>query len=89
MSVCVRDDALLAIACALMIRLDLRDCADAECLAQVLAAADALAAGRIAEAWLPDLPPALLEALEARGLRWCARSCGSDGVWMAILRPPA
>lgn len=71
-----------------MIRLDLRDCTAAEGQTQLLAAADALGVGRIAEVWMADLPATLLEALEARGLRWCARSCGSDGVWMAILRPP-
>ena len=73
-----------------MMRMDLRDCTGTGFLTQVLAAADALAAGWIVEVWLPDLPPPLLEAPGSRGLRWCARACGSDGVfWMAILRPPA
>lgn len=73
----------------MMMRMDLRDCTGTGCLTQVLAAADALAAGWIVEGWLPDLPHPLLEAPGSRGLRWCARACSSDGVWMAFLRRPA
>lgn len=70
-------------------RLDLRDLPAPEPLLQALAAADALQPGQALEVLTPLLPAPLLEALDARGLRWRSEPCTDHGTWVAILRPAA
>lgn len=72
-----------------MNRLDLRDLAAPEPLLRALAAADALQPGQALEVLTPLLPAPLLEALDARGLRWRSEPCADRGTWVAILRPAA
>lgn len=72
-----------------MNRLDLRGLPAPEPLLQALAAADALEPGQAIEVLTPMLPTPLLEALEARGLRWRAESAAEGGVCVAIQRPGA
>lgn len=70
-------------------RLDLRALPAPEPLLQALAAADALQPGQAVEVLTPLLPLPLLEALDARGLRWRSEPCTDHGNWVAILRPAA
>lgn len=70
-----------------VIRLDLRHLPAPEPLVRALAAADALQPGQALEVLTPLLPAPLLEALDARGLRWRSEPCADGGAWVGILCP--
>ena len=67
--------------------LDLRALSAPEPLVRALAAADALQPGQALEVLTPLLPTPLLDALDARGLRWRSEPCADGGTWVTILRP--
>ena len=72
-----------------MIRLDLRGVPAAEPMQQALHAADALEPGQALEVLTGWPPMPLLQALDARGLRWRTEPLADGGAWVAILRPAA
>jgi uncharacterized protein (DUF2249 family) len=74
---------------AAMNRLDLRSLPAQDPMQRALRAADALEPGQALEV-LTLLPPSpLLQALDARGLRWRTEPLSDGGAWVAILRPAA
>ena len=85
---CVDAVARATLGCAVN-RLDLRGLPMPDPMQGALSAADALEPGQALQVLMALPPMPLLQALEARGLRWRIEPLTDGGAWIAILRPAA